>query len=96
MRIRRALLTTLLLMLTGVRPAAAHNPAVSVSPGSGPPGASVTVNATGYDPNQNATVVWDYEDIGSMTLDENGHGAPHRPPQLHAARQPDGHPLSPP
>lgn len=55
--------------------AAAHNPAMSLNPSTGPIGTLVTVSVTGFDPDREAEVFWNQEDIGAFHIGPDGSGA---------------------
>ncbi len=59
----------LALLLAGwPEPVAAHNPAMSLSPTSGPVGTPVIVSVTGFDPDRDADVFWNFDEIGTLHI----------------------------
>ena len=65
--IRISLLGTL-----AIAAAPQYAPAVSVSPSSGPPGTTVTVNGSGFAPGFNAGIRWDGATLNSFTMPGSG------------------------
>lgn len=64
------------LMVAGwPRTAAAHNPAMSLSPSAGPVGTFVTISVSGFDPDRTAEAFWNQEEIGAFHIGQDGSGS---------------------
>src|SRR5438093_10932361 len=68
----RLILLGLALTLLGAAPALQNTPTIILSLTSGPPGATVNLSASGFTPNQQATILWDGNFLGTTPIQQDG------------------------